>query len=94
MLAPGSELGQFMKKPFVKFITHSASYAFFLSKIYCFLMTALFTRMIILQLSPFKRFSVPPVTVWNFCFSSGSEIHGYIRYWKSGKNMNEALYQD
>lgn len=32
MLAPNSEIGKFMKKPFVKFITHSASYAFFLSK--------------------------------------------------------------
>ncbi|CRK91249.1 CLUMA_CG004929, isoform A [Clunio marinus] len=31
MLAPNSEIGQFMKKPFVKFITHSASYAFFLT---------------------------------------------------------------
>lgn len=32
MMAPNSELGKFMKKPFVKFITHSASYAFFLSE--------------------------------------------------------------
>lgn len=32
MLAPSSETGKFMKKPFVKFICHSASYAFFLSK--------------------------------------------------------------
>ncbi|XP_062537580.1 transient receptor potential protein [Armigeres subalbatus] len=30
MLAPNSIMGQFMKKPFVKFIVHSASYAFFL----------------------------------------------------------------
>ncbi|XP_058443058.1 transient receptor potential protein [Malaya genurostris] len=30
MVAPNSEMGQFMKKPFVKFIVHSASYAFFL----------------------------------------------------------------
>jgi transient receptor potential cation channel subfamily C member 4 len=35
MMAPNSELGKFMKKPFVKFITHSASYAFFLSKYIC-----------------------------------------------------------
>jgi transient receptor potential cation channel subfamily C len=33
MMAPDSELGKFMKKPFVKFITHSASYAFFLSEL-------------------------------------------------------------
>lgn len=32
MLAPYSEQGKFMKKPFVKFICHSASYAFFLCK--------------------------------------------------------------
>lgn len=32
MLAPESELGKFLKKPFVKFICHSASYGFFLSK--------------------------------------------------------------
>lgn len=32
MIAPNSLMGQFMKKPFVKFIVHSASYAFFLSK--------------------------------------------------------------
>lgn len=31
MIAPNSEMGLFMKKPFVKFIVHSASYAFFLS---------------------------------------------------------------
>lgn len=31
MIAPNSLMGQFMKKPFVKFIVHSASYAFFLS---------------------------------------------------------------
>uniref|UniRef100_A0AAG5DVM5 Transient receptor ion channel domain-containing protein n=1 Tax=Anopheles atroparvus TaxID=41427 RepID=A0AAG5DVM5_ANOAO len=30
MIAPNSEMGLFMKKPFVKFIVHSASYAFFL----------------------------------------------------------------
>ncbi|XP_053682649.1 transient receptor potential protein [Sabethes cyaneus] len=30
MMAPNSEMGMFMKKPFVKFIVHSASYAFFL----------------------------------------------------------------
>ncbi|XP_050082055.1 transient receptor potential protein isoform X2 [Anopheles aquasalis] len=30
MIAPNSEMGCFMKKPFVKFIVHSASYAFFL----------------------------------------------------------------
>ncbi|XP_055637159.1 transient receptor potential protein [Toxorhynchites rutilus septentrionalis] len=30
MTAPNSEMGRFMKKPFVKFIVHSASYAFFL----------------------------------------------------------------
>jgi transient receptor potential cation channel subfamily C len=32
MMAPTSQMGLFMKKPFVKFICHSASYAFFLSK--------------------------------------------------------------
>lgn len=32
MLQPTSKMGLFMKKPFVKFICHSASYAFFLSK--------------------------------------------------------------
>lgn len=32
MVAPTSQMGLFMKKPFVKFICHSASYAFFLSK--------------------------------------------------------------
>ncbi|KAL7030847.1 hypothetical protein ACKWTF_006807 [Chironomus riparius] len=31
MLAPNSEIGKFMKKPFVKFITHSASYVCFLT---------------------------------------------------------------
>ncbi|XP_058063858.1 transient receptor potential protein isoform X2 [Anopheles bellator] len=30
MIAPNSTMGLFMKKPFVKFIVHSASYAFFL----------------------------------------------------------------
>ncbi|KAK0091387.1 hypothetical protein PV326_003301 [Microctonus aethiopoides] len=30
MIAPQSKMGQFMKKPFVKFICHSSSYAFFL----------------------------------------------------------------
>uniref|UniRef100_A0A8D8UUQ2 Transient receptor potential protein n=1 Tax=Cacopsylla melanoneura TaxID=428564 RepID=A0A8D8UUQ2_9HEMI len=30
MMAPESELGKFLKKPFVKFICHSASYGFFL----------------------------------------------------------------
>ncbi|KAJ9594804.1 hypothetical protein L9F63_013896, partial [Diploptera punctata] len=30
MLAPTSKMGMFMKKPFVKFICHSSSYAFFL----------------------------------------------------------------
>ncbi|RLU15644.1 hypothetical protein DMN91_011398 [Ooceraea biroi] len=30
MMAPTSQMGLFMKKPFVKFICHSASYAFFL----------------------------------------------------------------
>uniref|UniRef100_A0A182PV03 Transient receptor ion channel domain-containing protein n=1 Tax=Anopheles epiroticus TaxID=199890 RepID=A0A182PV03_9DIPT len=30
MIAPNSDMGLFMKKPFVKFIVHSASYAFFL----------------------------------------------------------------
>lgn len=32
MLSPTSPMGLFMKKPFVKFICHSSSYAFFLSK--------------------------------------------------------------
>lgn len=32
MLAPNSEMGMFMKKPFVKFICQSSSYAFFLSR--------------------------------------------------------------
>lgn len=32
MMAPYSKQGQFMKKPFVKFICHSASYMFFLCK--------------------------------------------------------------
>jgi hypothetical protein len=32
MLAPTSKMGIFMKKPFVKFICHSSSYAFFLSE--------------------------------------------------------------
>lgn len=36
MMSPLSKMGQFMKKPFVKFICHSSSYAFFLSK-YIFL---------------------------------------------------------
>lgn len=36
LIAPTSKLGLFMKKPFVKFICHSASYGFFLSK-YCIL---------------------------------------------------------
>ncbi|XP_056640149.1 transient receptor potential protein isoform X1 [Diorhabda sublineata] len=31
MVAPNSQMGSFMKKPFVKFICHSASYAFFLT---------------------------------------------------------------
>jgi len=31
MIAPTSQMGLFMKKPFVKFICHSASYAIFLS---------------------------------------------------------------
>lgn len=31
MLAPNSEYGRFMKKPFVKFICHSSSYMLFLS---------------------------------------------------------------
>ncbi|KDR22809.1 Transient receptor potential protein, partial [Zootermopsis nevadensis] len=34
MLAPTSKMGMFMKKPFVKFICHSSSYAFFLSLIW------------------------------------------------------------
>lgn len=33
MIAPNSQMGKFMKKPFVKFICHSASYASFLSKL-------------------------------------------------------------
>lgn len=32
MMAPNSKMGLFMTKPFVKFIVHSASYGFFLSK--------------------------------------------------------------
>lgn len=32
MIAPWSSIGQFMKKPFVKFIIHSASYTCFLSE--------------------------------------------------------------
>lgn len=32
IMAPNSKLGLFMKKPFVKFICHSSSYGFFLSK--------------------------------------------------------------
>lgn len=32
MMAPNTIWGQFMKKPFVKFICHSSSYLFFLSK--------------------------------------------------------------
>lgn len=32
MMAPTSKMGLFMKKPFVKFICHSASYACFLSE--------------------------------------------------------------
>lgn len=32
MFFPKSKMGLFMKKPFVKFICHSTSYAFFLSK--------------------------------------------------------------
>lgn len=32
LMSPNSEMGQFMKKPFVKFICHSTSYAVFLSK--------------------------------------------------------------
>lgn len=32
IMAPTSRMGLFMKKPFVKFICHSTSYAFFLSK--------------------------------------------------------------
>ncbi|KAF7285045.1 hypothetical protein GWI33_012350 [Rhynchophorus ferrugineus] len=31
LVAPNSTMGQFMKKPFVKFIVHSASYGFFLT---------------------------------------------------------------
>jgi transient receptor potential cation channel subfamily C member 4 len=31
MMAPNTKKGQFMTKPFVKFVSHSASYAFFLS---------------------------------------------------------------
>lgn len=37
MIAPNSEMGLFMKKPFVKFICQSSSYAFFLSMIFEFL---------------------------------------------------------
>lgn len=33
MIAPNSEMGKFMKKPFVKFICHSSSYATFLRKL-------------------------------------------------------------
>lgn len=32
IMAPDSEKGKFMKKPFVKFICYSSSYMFFLSK--------------------------------------------------------------
>lgn len=32
MISPNSEMGKFMKKPFVKFICHSTSYATFLCK--------------------------------------------------------------
>ena len=32
MIAPNSKMGLFVKKPFVKFIFHSSSYAFFLRK--------------------------------------------------------------
>jgi len=31
MLNPDSKMGQLMKKPFIKFVCHSSSYAFFLS---------------------------------------------------------------
>lgn len=31
MLDPDSKMGQLMKKPFIKFVCHSSSYAFFLS---------------------------------------------------------------
>lgn len=34
MMAPNSKMGLFMKKPFVKFISHSASYICFLCKFY------------------------------------------------------------
>jgi transient receptor potential cation channel subfamily C member 4 len=33
MMAPNTKKGQLMTKPFVKFVSHSASYAFFLSKL-------------------------------------------------------------
>lgn len=33
MLNPDSKMGQLMKKPFIKFVCHSSSYAFFLSKL-------------------------------------------------------------
>lgn len=32
MMNPDSKMGQLMKKPFIKFVCHSSSYAFFLSK--------------------------------------------------------------
>lgn len=32
MLNPDSKMGLLMKKPFIKFVCHSSSYAFFLSK--------------------------------------------------------------
>lgn len=32
LMAPESDAGKFMRKPFVKFISHSCSYMFFLSK--------------------------------------------------------------
>lgn len=35
MIAPNSKMGLFMKKPFVKFICHSASYVSFLCEFYC-----------------------------------------------------------
>lgn len=34
MFAPESEMGLFMKKPFVKFLFHSTSYLTFLSKLF------------------------------------------------------------
>ena len=34
MISPTSKMGLFMKKPFVKFICHSSSYAFFLSELF------------------------------------------------------------